>query len=244
MKECPILFSAPMVQAILSGRKSQTRRVVKPQPHDPAAGLYGEPSMIHGSGSYMQDHLLAEGFDGGTCPYGQPGDHLWVKEAWQYADWTDDGYPWVRYAADRQKLLHESIPQNWAERLNDTWEHLSRDENYGIDNCAADRRMRSSRFMPRWASRITLEITGVRVERLQDISEADAIVEGIERVGGAMSCSPWKNYRIGKSGEMSMHCSAPTRSYMTLWESINGPGSWDKNPWVWVIEFHRVPQDA
>lgn len=228
MRERPILFSAPMVQAILEGRKTQTRRVVKPQPL-----WVAEPSVPFSTVDADPKGIIA-------CPYGRPGDHLWVKEAWQYADWTDDGYPWVRYAADRQKLLHESIPQNWDERLNDTWEHLSRDENYGIDNCAADRRMRSSRFMPRWASRITLEITGVRVERLQDISEADAIVEGIERVGGAMSCSPWKNYRIGKSGEMSMHCSAPTRSYMTLWESINGPGSWDANPFVWVVEFKRV----
>lgn len=94
--------------------------------------------------------------------------------------------------------------------------------------------------MPRWASRITLEIVDVRVERLNDITGDDAESEGIERVGGTYSCSPWKNYRKGEKGEMDMHCSARERSYMTLWESINGPGSWNLNPWVWVIEFKMV----
>jgi hypothetical protein len=88
--------------------------------------------------------------------------------------------------------------------------------------------------MPRWASRITLQVTGVRVERLQDISQADAIAEGIERVG------PWKNYWLGDRGAAGMHCSSAVMSYRTLWESINGPGSWDANPWVWVIEFERL----
>jgi hypothetical protein len=94
--------------------------------------------------------------------------------------------------------------------------------------------------MPRWASRIQLEITNVRVERLNDISEQDAKAEGIEVVGGPTSCCPYRNYRIGKVGEMSLHCSAPSRSFMTLWESINGAGSWNENPWVWVVEFKKI----
>lgn len=219
MKEHPIPFRAPMVQAILACRKSQTRRTVK----------YASPELIDSDGWPLTD--LSDSGAGevrAACPYGQPGDHLWVKEAWQYADWTDDGYPWVRYAADSQKLLHESIPPNWSERLNDTWAHLSHAENYGIDNCAADRRMRSSRFMPRWASRITLEITSVRVERLQDISDQDCMAEGITDM-----VFPMRN-----------GLSIPRNSYADLWESINGPGSWDKNPLVWVIEFRSVDPHA
>lgn len=98
-------------------------------------------------------------------------------------------------------------------------------------------------FCKREHSRIMLEITGVRVELLQNISETDAIAEGIERIGYAINCTPWRNYRIGEKGEMPMHCSAPSRSYMTLWESINGAGSWDVNPLVWVIEFKVINHD-
>ena len=92
-------------------------------------------------------------------------------------------------------------------------------------------------FMPRSASRITLEITDIRAERLQAISEADAIAEGIDRIGGEYSVEPWKNYLKDGNGYQK---STPQASYMTLWQSINGAESWDSNPWVWVIEFRRV----
>lgn len=110
----------------------------------------------------------------------------------------------------------------------------------GRDHKALFDKLTPSIHMPRWASRIQLEITNIRVERLQDISETDAIAEGIERVGGNTSVTPWRNYRIGQEGEMQLHCSAPSRSYMTLWESINGAGSWQANPWVWVVEFKVI----
>jgi hypothetical protein len=167
MKERPILFSPPMVRAILAGSKSQTRRIVKPQPvfH----GEWGTQGYEWKDKAFTHSEFLSTIIR--FSPYGQPGDRL---------------------------IVAMEIPL------------------------------------------ITLEIADVRMERLQDISDSDSIAEGIERIGGDYSCSPWRNYRIGKSGEMQQHCSCPQRSYMTLWESINGPGSWGANPWVWVVEFRRI----
>ena len=188
-----------MVNAILSGSKTQTRRVVKAG-KDRAFGCDLSPCEIAG------DINQCERYD--LCPYGQPGDRLWVRET--HAIIEGDTSNAVIYRA-------------------------CQDFFYGG-------RWRPSVYMPRWASRITLEVTSVRVERLKDISEQDAIAEGIERVGGEYSCNPWRNYRIGKPGEMNLHCSCARRSYMTLWESINGAGSWAANPWVWVVEFQQDNQ--
>jgi hypothetical protein len=148
MKERPILFSAPMVRAILDGRKTQTRRVIKEK-------------LMRGEGAHVNN-----------CQYGKPGDRLWVRETFCYHDYL------ARYL-------------------------------YKADGVTGVK-WKPSIFMPRIASRIMLEITGIRVERLQDISEEDAIAEGWPK------SSDW---------------------YRSLWESINGQGSWVLNPWVWVIEF-------
>jgi len=185
VKERPILFSAPMVRAILEGRKTQTRRVVKhvetnePVTSDPRP--YNKP-----------------------CPYGQPGDRLWVRETWldlgdgitPDGDMKPCGY---LYRSDHDK---NTMKGQWKPSI----------------------------FMPRAASRITLEITGIRVERLQHISADDAISEGIEKQG-----LRWRDYHGDELGWLD-----PCQSYRTLWESINGPGSWALNPWVWVIEFRKV----
>jgi hypothetical protein len=244
MKERPILFSGEMVRALMAGRKTQTRRVVKPQP--PIGHAWsgwcvtsthradeGKATWAAGTGPFLRDvHRVA-------CPYGKPGDRLVVREtfyaygrwetrfdrrkgrdAWHFVDMTIESGKQYRYAADSGD---NGTPERGKGGVVRWWK-------------------RPAIFMPRTASRLTLEITGVRVERLQDISEADAQAEGIERVGGEFSCSPWRNYRIGKPGEMSCHCSAKARSYMTLWESINGPSSWDANPFVWVMEFRRIDQ--
>jgi len=211
MKERPILFSGPMVRAILDGRKSQTRRVVKPQRHP--------------FGDMLTANEVALEFSSGTrsvrCPYGQPGDRLWVRETFQPifaegveykdTDWsTGKGYS-IRYVAT------DGIT-DWV------------DPDDNMTN-----RCKPSIHMPRWASRITLEITGVRVERLQEISEEDAKKEGIESEGGDPKM--WKSYNP-KLGWLSVD--DPAMSYRTLWESINGPGSWDANPFVWVVEFKRL----
>jgi hypothetical protein len=212
MKERPILFSAPMVRAVLEGRKTQTRRVIKPQPTLTDNGGFVWKGSAYGLGSGHRE--TQRNFSKHCCPYGQPGERLWVREthAVFYGAPYDDGKSddVVVYRADHG----DSVEANFA------W--------------------KPSIHMPRWASRIDLEITGVRVERLNDISERDAINEGIERIGGNFCISPWKNYRKGEDGEMQQDCSAPSRSFMTLWESINGADSWKQNPWVWVVEFKAI----
>ena len=201
MKERPILFSAPMVRAILAGTKTQTRRVAKLT----ASGHVKEP------GGHRRWHP-ADPDAAHACPYGQPGDRLWVRETWAYgihamAAKRDEDGPFV-YAAD-------GTTQG---RLCDRW--------------------RQSIHMPRWASRITLEITSVRVERLHDISEADAIAEGcIQNPNGYYQGGPHKVIGLKQMA-------TAVRAYRDLWESINGPSSWDANPWIWVVEFRRVEGDA
>lgn len=234
MKERGIIFSAPMVMALLAGEKSQTRRLVKPVGNDggfviveqqdgswwPQRSDDGESMFVTIDG-YAHEMPM-------RCPYGRPGDRLWVRETWRYVDWTEDGEPYIAYAADGARLLRRNAPEEWADRLFDTWAMLSEPENYAIDNRAADRRWRSPIHMPRWASRITLEITGVRVERLQDISEADAMAEG-SRSWADEQDTPARDIPGGETHLI----------YRQLWESINGADSWDANPLVWVVEFRR-----
>jgi hypothetical protein len=207
MTDRPILFSGPMVRAILSGTKTQTRRVVKPQPADYQA-LRPEPRdgcrWVFIAHSDRPTYAFATG--DALCPYGQPGSRLWVREAW-------------RAFAALNKTPPRSIPKDapiWYEAQDEVPFHPTA---YG--------KLRPGMFMPRWASRITLEITGVRVERLQDISDADAKAEGAEprqpvTAGGIYIPG---QYRLG---------------FRDLWVSINGPCSWDANPWVWVVEFKRL----
>lgn len=218
MKERPILFSAPMVLAILDGTKTQTRRRVKDVSADcelliDAGDGFWQQCYRDDAGAIHSKSWLTK------CPYGMQGDRLWVRETFAIATGPTDGSP---LAADNTAVIYRA---SWDVEVPDT---------------PLDGAWQPSIHMPRWASRITLEITGVRAERLNSISEEDAEAEGIERVGGTFSCSPWRNYRKGEPGEMDLHCSARSRSYMALWESINGPGSWEVNPWVWVISFKRT----
>jgi len=236
MKERPILFSAPMVRAILAGTKTQTRRVVKPTFATDAIPCEMGATNKHGhqisghSGMWWCD---AEGNHEKAvrCPYGKPGDQLWVREAWQYYGWTDDGEPCIRYAADNATAWPETSTEEWGEKMQDVWAALSMNENYAIDMAARDRRWRPSIHMPRWASRITMEVTGVKVERLQDISEADAMAEGIVSAGDG------NGFQLA---DTTHYMGAARDSYASLWQSINGPGSWDANPWVWCVSFLRV----
>jgi hypothetical protein len=187
MKERPILFSAPMVRAILERRKTQTRRIMKPQPY---GFLFQKPVKSLGGAEIK-------------CPYGQTGDRLWVRETWG----TDaPNLDTCRRGVESDGLFYGP--------------YYAADADW-FDNHTV--RMRPSIHMPRWASRITLEITNVRVERLQDISREDAIAEGTPPPDAAYSMRD---------------------SYMMLWESINGRGSWATNPWVWVIEFKRFERET
>ena len=203
MKERPILFSAPMVRALLAGTKTQTRRIFKPERMTwDANGRYKTHAMrggelsITGSGPFKPSSWLH------YCPYGQPGDRLWVRESFARVP-TACGSEDIVFAADYQD---------------------------GSDR-AAGVRYTPSIHMPRAASRITLEVTGVRVERLQDISSDDARAEGCpdKPVDGAEQAS------IDLLAKLWYH---------DLWEQINGLDSWAANPWVWVVEFKRVKGDA
>lgn len=228
IKGRPILFSAPMVRAILASTKTQTRRVVKPQPY-----IDGQGNFCWNGSNFGQDfngpHIqaIASPIPSSKtkrvhCPYGKPGDRLWVRETWQHSNFPLGPYDescTVFYRADYLDDPHGPDGEKSPEGKYRHWA--------------------PSIHMPRWASRILLEITGVRVERLQDISAIDAKKEGIE---GQFDDGPWRNYQRDGFWFPEGKDTAPTLSYCSLWESINGPGSWDANPWVWAIEFRRVEQ--
>jgi hypothetical protein len=228
MKERPILFNGEMVRAILEGRKTQTRRMCAWQ------NFRVEPDKIYNGAGY--DSALMADYKGGPvicgagehtwrdvltpsrCPFGQPGDRLWVREAfacfdddWRWPGRPHDlsGGPWMNfhYRAD----LNEKHPK--YKYLSECW--------------------RPSIHMPRWASRVTLEITGVRVERLKEITDIDAISEGCSGIEGDVT-----HYWEGQST-----APAPRAHFMNLWDSINSDRGygWAANPWIWVVEFRRLP---
>lgn len=208
MKERPILFSAPMVRALLAGTKLQTRRGFSARMEKlmRAAAAAGEVSHFMDEGGMQPNDL---DYVRSFCPYGQPGDRLWVRESWAPNTGSAGGF---LYRADH----------GGAASFNRF------DLKTGVrTHCTS--RWWPSIHMPRAASRLTLEITGVRVERLQDISEADILAEGVTVDRVARWCNtPW-------SSMPTLH-----HAWQVLWEQINGPGSWAANPWVWVIEFQRI----
>jgi hypothetical protein len=169
-----------------------------------------------------------------TCPYGRPGDLLWVKESWQYDDWTEDGDPYIHYSDGCVRLI-EGYPEEWSERLQEIWAELSRPENYEIDGRAADRKWRNPLFMPKWASRSWLKITAVRQERLQGISEEDAEAEGFSL---SETFAPLTmQYRRAMARD----------AFKDKWHELYGDAPnkrWEANPWVWVISFERVEANA
>jgi hypothetical protein len=201
MKERPILFSAPMIRAILEGHKSMTRLVVKPQPPHEAIA----PILENGWWMWQRFNAERRHYDGKTvdktcdqkCPYGIPGDRLWVKESWRTIV--------ALYGVDYEPAYRATCAQPQLYK----W--------------------KSSRYMPRIASRILLEITNVRVERLQDISEEDAKAEG----------APSADLFSGREVIFPQD-GTHKWGFRLLWENINGPGSWEANPWVWAVEFKRV----
>ncbi|KPW31397.1 hypothetical protein [Pseudomonas coronafaciens] len=195
-KERPILFSAPMVRAILSGQKTVTRREVK------------KPAALDCLAAGFEPAFLALPGNADLCPYGKVGDRLWVREAWQ----TDAQ---VNAVAPRELSHGEPIqyPADGASRQTGC-------------SMITPGETRPSIHMPRWVSRMLLEITDIRVERLQDISKEQALAEGI------MSCE--QDIDPDANGYEALEL------FGGLWTMINGDGSWQSNPWVWVVEFERV----
>ena len=240
MKERPILFSGPMVRAILEGRKSQTRRVIKN-----ATGAFWDhagwrPVVDGGRVDRWEDvdgrlAPIGAGAPRPTCPYGKPGDRLWVREAFAWNIDTKGGQC-ITFRADetsRSVMAEEGgegdpVGLGGAAKIHafDVWPV----------------RWRPSIHMPRQESRIALEVKAVRVERLQAISEADAIAEGVEcevyELGVPISGCWWNYQSRCWSGAFP---DEPRGSFRTLWDSINGKAHpWASNPWCWVVEFERV----
>lgn len=245
MKERPVLFSVPMVRALLAGTKTQTRRVVKV-----SASAKNMRMVSAGLAGFDGFGVVTETV---KCPYGAPGDQLWVRETWCEVEPLSGGrlepgdHPAVRPDGEPTLLWYRAdgeIPP--IDRLFDD-----------------DFRWRPSIHMPRWASRLSLRITDVRVERLQDISEEDARAEG---VSGYEAPEEWHAVREAASGHLEAIAFPeqpskavikalklrdvrryPASTVLTakeaferLWGSINGPESWGANPYVWAISFKRV----
>lgn len=226
MSEKPILFSGPMVRAILDGSKTMTRRIIK---HDRGADriIYVDNGRLWpGRKDEIYVGWVAEvdklGGEGGlhlplTCPYGKAGDRLWVREGWQFLG-TD------MHRHGRTHTLQDGVVQYVADGKQNTIETFWQNVEHWMGKGS---RVRPSIHMPRWASRITLDVTSVRVERLQDITEADALAEGVDAVSMA---------DVPRNGTMSRRA-----DFKQLWDGLNlkrGFG-WDINPWVWVIEFSK-----
>jgi hypothetical protein len=231
-----------MVHALLASCKAQTRRVCKPAEEAGLSRVVGilDPREVHQGQLEVED----SGWFGDEkvdvtfrSPYGRPGDHLWVRETffaygrwetrysekekrdeWRFVDMTLECGWAYQYAADNQDLplvKGRAVTPGWYKR--------------------------PAIHMPRVASRIELEVIGVRVERLQELSDADAVAEGIDRVeNGSPDGRAYRDYSLPDSRDTAEWFSSPINSYRTLWERINGPGSWEANPWIWVVEFRRV----
>lgn len=207
-RDRPILMRGHLVREALADRKLHTRRIIKPQPTREAYGLIGHPKLCGHFGEHVFGACMAKLV---PCPYGAPGDRLWAKETHAIIDthcWPD--------------LPHRFGPDGAIAYYREGF-----DRAHGF-------RWRPSIHMPRWASRLLLEIVSVHVERLQDITEEDAKLEGVEPVELTRKVYPSR-----------LAADVVERSYREgfakAWREINGAKSWDENPWVWVIAFRRIP---
>lgn len=240
-RERPILFSAPMVRALLAGRKTQTRRVVRFDRRGDRPGFLTvrrsrqcieQARLVEGVGPVWPAYNAAGEIDGVRplpaehmgCPLGRPGDRLWVQEAHRvlgHGHRCPDAFLTVEWLADGAQAHRVVTPCEYelfrARRRAPYW------------------RGQPGRFMYRSLSRLTLEIAAVRVERLQALGEAEAVVEGIEVFAdGAGYTVPRED---GRPGAWRRH---PQDAFRDLWEGLHGPASWAANPWVWVVDFVRV----
>lgn len=241
MKERPILFSAPMVRAILEGRKTQTRRVAPIRwntskhwgPYDCWTFYRGaRPFIGFGTSNRGQDAIAP------FSPYGRPGDRLWVKETFAVEVQTPEFYEAPEVPEDGRPIQREEHPEEgWTVRVP---RYRSTEPDTLLVDPEADEavdpekmRWKPSIFMPRWASRLTLEVTDVRVQRVQEISNDDARAEGVDR----HELVPWPDGDPGTLGDEDI------RRYRALWNEINAKRghSWESNPWVWAISFRRLP---
>lgn len=222
MKERGMIFNSEMVKAILDGRKTQTRRIVKPQPELTKGSGFSWNGALYGAGS--DDRETNRNFAHIKCPFGKPGDRIWVRETWALlgnedgccVDWNDNLCKGDEKTAARiYRASCEQRPGDyglWSIPDNAYWKPHTENEKF-------EGAWRPSIHMPRWASRLLLEITDVRVERLRSMSQDDARAEGVIAASGPMEAG---------------------LAFRELWESIYGEESWKANPWVWCISFKRI----
>lgn len=220
-KERPILFSAPMVRAILDGRKTVTRRIVRPQPEPNDYGSHSWPSSL--ARTMVEPREM-----GWLGPYGSRGDHLWVRETWRPFSRADvhDGREnvFVRYPSDESTLLidRRHVPAGWTAP-----KQSARGLVPGI-------------HMPRWACRLVLAVQSVRVERLHAITEEDIFAEGLDMNEAG-------TFYVDHGPDGIAEFEDPRTAFAFLWDSINGSRApWESNPWVWRVEFstHFVRQGS
>ena len=251
VKERPIIFSGEMVKAILDGKKTMTRRAVKTQPRDECTEIatsacFGHVEYRSTSEDRQTQSILAKI----KCPYGKIGDRLWVREAYTVTGWNcDDGSVYIKYLADgheqyfdnetdEMECAIDSLVASVCKELDKRKVPMLNDEAY---DCSLDEnkpRNRSPMFMPRFASRLLLEITDIRVERLNDISEADCEKEGFRFYPLSRIC-----FKPCSTKHPSGHGSNNYKSiFGEYWDTLNAKKGyqWSSNPWVWVVEFKVV----
>jgi hypothetical protein len=216
----PILFSAPMVRALLAGTKTQTRRTVKRE-NAPSPGYSWAECMCAEIDPADVPCVVCDSRFG-ACPYGEAGDALWVRE-------THALVPRTAYAQSEgvQQTANPADPDQ-AAVYREGWER------------SAPGKWRPSIHMPRWASRITLRVTSVRVERVQDLSEEDAGAEGIQSTRLPLATATGTTVYHAGDWPTPVCGDSARAAFARLWESINGAESWEANPWVWVVGFERV----
>jgi len=222
MKERPILFSEQRVRALLVGQQTQTRRIMKTQAFGPGQDHLDVVHAFVVSANHLHGYKMMSMTDiSYHCPYGKPGDVPWVRETWRgplvpedaLAEYERDPTPfrqpaYCQYRADSNELGQHIMSSPEAEQFG--WQ--------------------TAIHMPRWASRINLEITGVRAEKIQDISEDDIMAEGVQT----------DSHFLNNFFTMNMNSESPKEAYRKAWQKQYGATSWEVNPWFWVIEFQRI----
>jgi hypothetical protein len=238
--ERPILFSGPMVRAILEGRKTQTRRIVKPQPPRCIDSLHGNelrkraPYEIQDADGNNCGWGFQDEENNYKCRFGTIGERLWVRETC----WSDGQE--VYYSADEAKgqwLPHRKRVKKGRDlsiSRDESYQRLLTLHHYAGGFC----RKVPAIHMPRWACRIVLEIENIRLERLHEITDDDCVAEGQEPIGEKLN-PPGGSVQLGRlNGKY-----APVRQlFSELWTEINGANSWNENPWVWVIQFRKIEE--
>ncbi|EKS8533925.1 hypothetical protein AAIP97_003385 [Klebsiella pneumoniae] len=239
MKERGMIFNGEMVRAILDGRKTQTRRIMAPQPADDIErGIFPNPEVIGWKSSRRHKHGSTTAH---FCHYGKPGDRIWVRETWGVVShaFSDDGLM-IDWVPDRPATAIHEMPFGNGYYSGYAIYAADGDFTWGDDDGYEDGRScwKPSIHMPRAASRILLEITDVRVERLNAISEEDATAEGVPPAGSLLPDYP--GTFLTPKGDFA----TAKVAFQRLWESIYGAENWQANPWVWVIEFKRIEGGA